>query len=35
MLLPQRSIFAITVSGDTESGWADDRGQTIVVGGTP
>ena len=35
MLVPQRIIFAITVSGDTESGWADDRGQTIVVGGTP
>ena len=34
-LVPQTSIFAITVSGDTESGWADDRGQTIAVGSTP
>ena len=34
MLVPQRSIFAIAVSGDTESGWADDRGQTIAVGST-
>jgi hypothetical protein len=33
-LVPQTMIFAITVSGDTESGWADDRGQTIAVGGT-
>jgi hypothetical protein len=35
MLVPQTVIFAITVSGDTESGWADDRGQTIAVGNTP
>jgi hypothetical protein len=35
MLVPQTNIFAITVSGDTESGWADDRGQTIAVGNTP
>ena len=34
-LVPQTMIFAITVSGDTESGWADDRGQTIAVGSTP
>jgi hypothetical protein len=34
-LVPQTSIFAITVSGETESGWADDRGQTIAVGSTP
>ena len=34
-LVPRTSIFAIMVSGDTESGWADDRGQTITVGGTP
>jgi hypothetical protein len=33
--VPQTMIFAITVSGDTESGWADDRGQTIAVGSTP
>ena len=35
MLVPQTIILAITVSGDTESGWADDRGQTIAVGNTP
>ena len=34
-LVPPRSIFAITVIGDTEGGWADDRGQTIAVGSTP
>jgi hypothetical protein len=34
-LLAKMVIFAITVSGDTESGWADDRGQTIAVGSTP
>ena len=34
-LVPRTSILAITVSGDTESGWADDRGQTIAVGSTP
>ena len=34
-LMPRTSIVAITVSGDTESGWADDRGQTIAVGSTP
>jgi hypothetical protein len=34
-LMPRTVIFAITVSGDTESGWADDRGQTIAVGSTP
>jgi hypothetical protein len=34
-LVPRTSIFAITVSGDTASGWADDRGQTIAVGSTP
>jgi hypothetical protein len=34
-LMPRTIIFAITVSGDTESGWADDRGQTIAVGSTP
>ncbi len=28
-------IFAITVTGDTEGGWADDRGQTIAVSSTP
>jgi hypothetical protein len=27
-------VFAVTVIGDTEGGWADDRGQTIVVGST-
>ena len=31
-LVPRTNIFAISVSGDTESGWADDRGQTIAVG---
>jgi hypothetical protein len=31
-LVPRTSIFAITVSGDTEGGWADDRGQSIAVG---
>lgn len=25
-------ILAVTVSGDAEAGWADDRGQTIAVG---
>ena len=35
LLVPRTDIFAITVSGDTESGWADDRGQTIAVGSTP
>ena len=34
-LVPRTIIFAITVSGDTEGGWADDRGQTIAVGSTP
>jgi hypothetical protein len=34
-LVPRMIIFAITVIGDTEGGWADDRGQTIVVGGMP
>jgi hypothetical protein len=34
-LMPRTSIVAITVSGNTESGWADDRGQTIAVGDTP
>ena len=34
-LVPRRSILAITVNGDTESGWADDRGQTIAAGSTP
>jgi hypothetical protein len=34
-LVPRTIILAITVSGDTESGWADDRGQTIAVGSTP
>ena len=34
-LVPRTVVFAITVSGDTESGWADDRGQTIAVGSTP
>ena len=33
-LVPPLFIFAITVIGDTEGGWADDRGQTIVVGST-
>jgi hypothetical protein len=33
-LVPRTSILAVTVNGDTESGWADDRGQTIAVGGT-
>jgi hypothetical protein len=33
-LVPRTIIFAITVSGDIESGWADDRGQTITVGST-
>jgi hypothetical protein len=33
-LVPPTIIFAISVSGDTESGWADDRGQTIAVGST-
>jgi hypothetical protein len=31
-LAPRMGIFAITVIGDTHSGWADDRGQTITVG---
>jgi hypothetical protein len=34
-LLAKMTIFAITVNGNTESGWADDRGQTIAVGSTP
>jgi hypothetical protein len=34
-LVPRPNIFAITVSGNTESGWADDRGQTIAIGSTP
>ena len=34
-LVPRMVTFAITVLGDTESGWADDRGQTIAVGSTP
>ena len=34
MLVPQMVIFAITVFGDTETGWADDQGQTIAVGST-
>jgi hypothetical protein len=34
-LVARTIILAITVSGDTESGWADDRGQTIAVGNTP
>lgn len=33
-LVPQMIILAITVSGNTEGGWADDRGQTIAVGST-
>ena len=31
-LMSRTIIFAITVSGDTEGGWAEDRGQTIAVG---
>ena len=34
-LVPRTIILAITVIGDTASGWADDRGQTIAVGSTP
>ncbi|MBW3634467.1 MAG: hypothetical protein KY456_15705 [Chloroflexi bacterium] len=34
-LVPRTIILAITVSGDTASGWADDRGQTIAIGSTP
>ena len=34
-LVSQMFVFAITVSGDTESGWADDRGQTLAVGTMP
>ncbi|MDQ3224282.1 MAG: hypothetical protein M3Q75_12555 [Gemmatimonadota bacterium] len=34
-LVPRMVTFAITVSGDMESGWADDRGQTIAVGSAP
>ena len=34
-LVPRMVTFAITVLGDTESGWADDRGQTIAVSSTP
>ncbi len=34
-LLAKMTTFAITVSGDMESGWADDRGQTIAVGSAP
>jgi hypothetical protein len=33
--MPRMIVFAITVIGDTESGWADDRGRTIAVGSTP
>ncbi len=33
-LVPRTIILAIAVSGDTESGWAGDRGQTIAVGST-
>jgi hypothetical protein len=34
-LVSRTVIFAITVMGDTEGGWADDAGQTIAVGSTP
>ena len=34
-LVSRMLIFAVTVLGDTETGWADDRGQTITVGSTP
>jgi cell division septal protein FtsQ len=34
-LLAKMTILAIMVNGSTESGWADDRGQIIAVGGTP
>jgi hypothetical protein len=34
-LVPRTLILAITDSGDTEGGWADDRGQTIAVGSLP
>ena len=33
-LMPQPIIFAMTVTGDTQSGWAGDRGQTIAVSST-
>jgi len=33
-LVSRTVIFAITVSGNTEGGWADDQGQTIAVGST-
>jgi hypothetical protein len=33
-LMPRTIIFAITVIGDTASGWADDQGQTIAVNST-
>jgi hypothetical protein len=35
MLVAQMFVFAMTVSGATESGWADDRGQTLAVGTMP
>jgi hypothetical protein len=31
---PRMLVFAITVLGDTEGGWADDRGQMIAFGST-
>ena len=34
-LVPRTSILAISVIGDAESGWADDREQTIAVDSTP
>ncbi|HZG67261.1 MAG TPA: hypothetical protein VEZ12_10985 [Herpetosiphonaceae bacterium] len=34
-LVSRTIIFAITVSGDTKGGWADDRGQAIAMGSTP
>ena len=29
---PRQIILAIAVSGDTETGWADDQGQSIAAG---
>jgi hypothetical protein len=29
---PRHIILAIAVSGDTETGWADDQGQSIAAG---
>lgn len=34
-LAPRMIVLAIAVSGDSQSGWADDQGQSIVIGTMP